>query len=363
MKILIFTLTLFLSFYTFAEVNVKKLYNQKWITFESEHFRIITNAKEAKAVDMLQDLEDFNYFITQILGFEQNKLDSKLEIISAKNKSTFKAMGLPDHIAGVFIGDSNIVLANSNRFRKSGGKGNFGRQTILHELVHHLIKQSSQKYATPVWFREGIAEYFGSYNRKKGQIILGDMSAISGRFGWILIPNGSRYGGIDSESLFKTKREELIFGEKATKDDDAFVFKFYARALAVVHYMNADPERRKKMYTYLYAVHKGFTEKESFERIFKMTFSEFDDAVADYINSRFIYARVFDVKPGAVELPKIKAEAVKTTHCEAITEVLNGINQLSPRLLGEEGKAQLNKDYKTLLPTLLTPDDGCPDKA
>lgn len=350
-------LTLLFSSVCFSgDVNIKKINKNKWITLETENFSILTDAKEKQAKEMAEELEHFRYFMAFLLNYEQDPLDNKVPVILAKNKGTFSAMGFSDNLAGIFVRNHGFVIfARADNFKSSAqGKGNWGRAVVLHELVHLLMSNSSHNIAQPFWYSEGIAEYFGTYMEKGGNIILGDMSVLGDRFYGMLTRNGGRFESVDTESLFKASQSDFGIQDKMTDKQSEELNKFYARSAAVVHYLNADSERRKKMYTYLALLKKGFSVDETFAHVFKMTHAELDKEVDEYMFSKYVMARTFPVGGDGIQFPEVKHTVAKVESRKALGTIATKLIMLPPNFLNNEERENMYSDIEKIYPDFFT---------
>jgi hypothetical protein len=340
-----------------GEVDVKRLHKAKWTRLDTENFSVITDAGEKKGFAMAEDLERFFSFASKSLGFEQRPLADRVTVILAKKTSTFHRMGVPEGYEGVFLSRLDlrefVLFANASQFSASVEEGSSsGRSNVLHELMHLIIRNGTVGVENPPWYDEGIADYFGTYIQKKDEIILGDLSLLQDRFYSILTPSGGRFESIQSESLFKTTREELPIFEDASRKQDRTVSKFYARSAAVVHYMNADRERRRQLYTYLHLIKNGHGIDESFDYAFKMTYEELDKHVNDHLNSRFVMARTFNVGQGGIEFPDVTYEAKSLDAKEALRILIAKIRLFSDSFLGDSNREKMNADVEDIYPDL-----------
>ena len=335
-----------------GEVNVKRLNNENWTHIETMNFNVLTNAKEKKALEIVRELEDFNYFLAFSLGYEQRALAEKVPVIVAKNKGLFNSLGIPDSYAGIFIrGVGYAVFVRCDGFMSSSeGGSNWGRTVVLHELVHLFMENSSLVLASPPWYEEGMAEYYSTYIEKKDKVIIGDMSILRNRFYSMLKVNG-RFENVDTESLFKTSKTDINVEEKS--GNDVFVNKFYARALSVVHYMNADLDRLKLLYQYLYLLKKEFTVDEAFELVFKMTYSELDEEVNRYIRGDSMIGISFRIGKDGVEFPDMEVKRHDITKREALEFLYTKMTMLSNTSLVNWSLDKLNADLEKLYPGLV----------
>jgi hypothetical protein len=151
-----------------GKVNVKRLNKANWIYFETENFKVLTDAKEQKALEIVRELENFKYFLRIFLGYEQQPLSERISVVAAKNKSSFKSLGVPENFMGFLLsGHGYVIFARCDGFRSSSKeKSNLGRLVVLHELVHVFLRNATSKLPFPPWYHEGIAEYFGTYMEK-----------------------------------------------------------------------------------------------------------------------------------------------------------------------------------------------------
>ncbi len=337
-----------------GDVGVKKLHGTTWIQLETENFSLITDAGEKQASQMAEELERFRYFMAMLLGYEQYPLNNKVPIVLAKNKSSFNALGFSSNFAGVFIQNSGhyVIFAQADGFKSSAqGKGNWGRAVVLHELVHLLINNSTLPFATPFWYQEGIAEYFGTYLERRGQIVLGDMSVLGDRFFDMLKPGGGQFVDIDSQSLFKATQSDFIIRDVMNNRQNRELGRFYARSVAVVHYLNADSERRKKLYVYLTLLKRGYDQDEVFAHVFDTSYAEFDKEVHDYIFSRYVMGRTFPIGGnGGIAFPTITHTQKPLEKRQALEMLYSKITLLPESFLSNDSREKMFSDIEKIYP-------------
>ena len=116
--------------------------------------------------------------------------------------------------------------------------------------------------------------------------------------------------------------------------------------------MNADRERLRQLYTYLYLIKNGRGIDESFEYAFKMTYEELDQHVDDHLNSRFVMARTFSVGQGGIKFPDVTYEAKSPDAKEALRILIAKIQLFSDSFLGEGNREKMNAAVEELYPDL-----------
>ncbi len=334
-----------------GEINFERLYKQEWINIETANFDLITNLKEKKALEIVQELENFKYFLAGSMGFEQRDLSEKVSVVAAKNKTTFTSLGMPDNTAGVFINHPEyIIFARCDWFKSSSqGGSNRGRSVVLHELVHLFMRNASLNFALPVWFSEGIAEYYSSYIEQKDKVLVGSMGVLENRLFDLRDVDGE-FKRVDSESLFKITKAELNIKEGGSINDNKFARQFYARSVAVVHYMSSDPHLLQQMYAYLYLLKKEMAVDEAFSIAFKTTYSEFDDAVHKYVSKWTMTALSYRLGKGGVEFPVVEYRNNHIAKKDAMGFMYAKLSKISEGFLGEGEQKRLYAGMETYYP-------------
>ena len=335
-----------------GSVNINKLNKKDWLQYETENFKVITDASPKAAVEMISDLENFNYFLARLMGLKQESMKSKIPVVLAKSESTLRALGVNKGYAGLFVknqyGD-NAIFANASRFKSAKkGKGSSGRHIIFHEVTHLAMNSLTFDFAMPYWFSEGIAEYFGTYTIRGGNVLLGDMSVICDRFCSML--RGLHIRNIDVEKLLKTDRETFKSKESSSKETN----DFYAESAVRVHYLNADPARRKKMFQYLMLLKRGYQTDEIFEALFKTSYKEFNVVFNEYVRGRTLLARAFPVGKGGVEFPDVVYSRVDSTNRSDLIFLYDAISLMSDDYLGDGVRTQMNADIENLYPNFFS---------
>ena len=337
---------------TAGKINVKRLSKVKWVYLEAENFYVLSDAKEEEAIEIVREMENFKYFLGYILKHGQNPLPEKVSVLAAKNQSSFKSIGIPNGYAGLFLGGyaKSILVRCDGFIPSSKDKYNYGRSTVLHELVHLFLHNTSAEFAIPPWYDEGIAEYFSTYYEKDGNAIVGSVRVMRNRFRSLFKPSGA-FKNFDTESLFKTTRKEMYTGNRSISHFLS-MDEFYARSFIVVSYLFGDNSRREKLSNYLSSLKKGLSVDESFEKAFKMTFGEFDQEVDGYIQGRSKIL-TFNLKKTGIEFPDIEYKKHEISKEDALAFLFKKISMLSDNLLGDGNYDKFICDMERLNPGLI----------
>jgi tetratricopeptide (TPR) repeat protein len=335
-----------------GKINVKKLNKANWICFETQNFSVLTDAKEKKALEIIRELENFmNFLSIFFIAYEQKPLSEKVFVVAAMNKTSFKSLGMPENSAGFYSRKYGYtIFARCDGFRSSSkGGSNLGRTTVLRALVHLFLDNASSELALPPWYNAGIAEYFSTYMEEKGKVIIGDMSVLRNRF-YSMIESDGGYRNVDTESLLKISRSDLNVWNKENR---ILLGRFYSRALLVVHYMLADTRRTEELTHYLYSLNKGLSIDESFKNAFKISYSELDKEVNNYIGGKYLRVRVYNPGKDGLNFPDVEIEKHDITKHDALGLLYTRLAILSSNLLGDEDFDKLTHDIERLHPGLV----------
>lgn len=303
-----FCLLLFtLNASTLLAADIEKLSDDDWLEVKSPNFIIITDLNEEKARHLIEDLEAYRHFSIEMMGLDIINNLSPLKIFAISSNSNFRKLDLPENWAGVFSLDlfGYSAIANVNGYTNSMKNTNFGRQVLFHEYNHFLVRFTQNAKHVPMWYDEGMAEYWGTFKFDGEKVYVGDFAAIAFRAYDMMNGGGSLI--MDSEKLFKTK--ELPMTSEKLKDQMA-VGQFYGQAFFMVHYLHSSNELRDQLNNYIKYLNWGYNEDKAFEKAFHKTYAELDKSAKKYLNAS-LKMRVFSLNDGKLTFPKVEYSVSK----------------------------------------------------
>ena len=164
--------------------NIKKLAKAEWLEVSSQNFNVITDVDEELARVFVRDLEYFRLFLSHILQISNLKDVPPLYVLAVSKNSHYRALGAPEDVAGFFQmrSDRSIAVAFLERYRRKTEQLSFSRHVLMHEYVHYATSNVLEYKNHPPWYREGIADYLGTFRVKDGEIDIGRLDAIRWRF-------------------------------------------------------------------------------------------------------------------------------------------------------------------------------------
>lgn len=281
--------------------NIEKLSDDDWLELKSPNFTIITDLNEEKARHLIEDLEAYRHFSIEMIGLDILSNLEPLKIFAISSNSNFKKLDLPENWAGVFSLDlfGYAALANVSGYTNSIKNTNFGRQVLFHEYNHFLVRFTQNAKHVPMWYDEGMAEYWGTFKFDGEKVYVGDFKSIEFRAYDMMNLGGNII--MDSEKLFKTKELPLTSEKQKDQND---VGRFYGQAFFMVHYLHSSNELRDQLNNYIKYLNWGYSEDNAFQKAFNKTYVELDKDVKKYLNSS-LKMRVFSVKDGSLSFPKV----------------------------------------------------------
>ncbi|WGO99618.1 hypothetical protein QFX18_06015 [Saccharophagus degradans] len=341
--LILFISPLFISPLCLAKIELEKLVKDDWIEVKTDNFTVVTDMKAKKARKLVNDLEQFRYFITVTLGKELAS-DTPLVVLAISSRKNFKRLDLPEMWAGVFQTGirGDMAIANVTNYSSSKKNKSWGNQVLMHEYVHFAARSISSGSFYPLWYNEGVAEYLATF-RLEGNgkfVTIGSMDVIGNRMYAIQNRAGSGFEKVDVEDLFKTTRINMSWrrhesGKQKRKDGET-ASKFYARAMITYHYLKSSVELGDQLGKYLQYINQGKPVDEAFSRSFNVTYEEMDDAIYSYMNGRYVKYIKLDVEKIGIDLPTVEPVVKKLNPADMYVYLARSTLRFSSYSLAEK---------------------------
>lgn len=200
----------------------------------SPNFTVISNAGDKEARKVADQFEQFREMFHQSFPTLRVDLSTPLIIFAVKNEDSLKLL-LPAywevkgraHPAGFYIGgeDRHYVALQTDVQTENP------YQIVYHEYTHAIINLNFR--ALPVWFNEGLAEYFGNSVIRDKYVEVGKVTSYHLR-------TLQQEHLIPIQTLFQADEHSPLYNEQ---DHTSM---FYAESWAIVHYLMVDPSARKQ---------------------------------------------------------------------------------------------------------------------
>jgi len=249
-----------------------------WIEVDSPHFKIVSNAGEGQARKIADQFEQFReLFHTSFPKFRVD-LGKPLVIFAVKNEDTLKLL-LPAfwevkgrmHPAGIFMpGEARDYVAVRTDVESENPY-----EVVYHEYTHAIMNLNFQ--GLPIWLGEGLAEFFGNSTIHDKDVEIGKIPRSH-----LEVLQTNRLIPIDA--LMEAGADSSFYNEQ----NRASVF--YAESWAIVHYLQMDPEARKRqlLSTFLAAWDASGNQLEAAAKTFG-DLKKFSNAMEAYARQQTFY--------------------------------------------------------------------------
>src|ERR1051325_7736976 len=131
----------------------------------TKHLNIIRNADEAATRELALKMGQFHFVVSNIANINTNSF-LPVTVIVFKNDASFRPYkplynGVPASISGYFQQgqDENIIALDI------GADKAYSLEVIFREYTHLISSYAPRDW--PLWFREGIAEVYSTFDVKK----------------------------------------------------------------------------------------------------------------------------------------------------------------------------------------------------
>lgn len=246
---------------------------EKWREVRSSNFVVISNATESSARGVAARMEQFRYALSRLLPSASFAPDVPTQVYAFRDFDSFESF-LPrtddgaTTAAGYFReGPYKNVIA----LDLSAGREAYER-IIFHEYVHLVLSLSVGEY--PLWFEEGMAEFYASTRLHDDGAELGIVE--------------ERHRRLLVEHVHIPMADVLtVDHEWARSAEPLSSALFYAQSWSLVHYLVAGSgaEGHDRLTRYLARLARGDDRLDAFVEAFSLTPESMERRLADYIEA------------------------------------------------------------------------------
>ena len=244
-----------------------------WISVRSQNFFLVGNASEKDIRKVANRLEQFRKVFTLLFPKMNFSTTVPTTVIVFKSDSSYKPFKPGPNMAGYFqAGDdvNYITLTtehapNNNPFR-----------IIFHEYVHLLIHNTLGR-SVPVWFNEGLAEYYSTFDilDDNQKVILGNL--------------------IDNHVLYLRQNKLLPLTTLFAVDYRSPYYNegnkmniFYAESWMLLHYLmqGNNQQLRPQLARFVNLLAANVAVADAFKQAFQMSFEAFEKDFRSYVQNQ-----------------------------------------------------------------------------
>ncbi len=297
---------------------------EKWIEVRTANFVLYSDAKERHVKEIGLDLERLRRSL--ILLFEKMEVRSPvpIHIFVFKNEKSLKRYVVskdPDHpTAGIYMQSTEGNYVGIN-----GDAGWSPMRIMYHEYFHYFV-HNNLDFNLPVWFDEGLAEYYEAFQVDKNKVKIG--LPVEGHIYFL-----RTHPLIPLYQLFRINHSSSAYNEGERRG------VFYAQSWALMHMILSNEELRSRLDEFVRYLEEEKTVVKAISRAFAMDEVELMARLEEYVgrNSFSFTTYTFD----QIEID----ETVQARRME-YTEVLHRLGDFLAHKNGEESEAR--EHYETL---------------
>jgi tetratricopeptide (TPR) repeat protein len=277
-----------------------------WTSVRSKNFFLVGNASEKEIRLVATRLEQFRYVFSQLFPKANMTTPVPTTVVVFKSDSSyvpFKPLynGKPSNVSGYFQPgeDVNYITLTSEKREENP------YAVIFHEYSHLIVGNNMGD--PPVWFNEGLAEYYSTFDVANGdkKITLG--IPVSNHV-YLL-----RERFMPLESLLRVTHDDPAYNER---DKQGI---FYAESWALVHYLlqGNKGQRVAELARFSALLTAGKPLAESFQQAFQMDFKTMEKELRSYVQNSNYRVEVFDLKEPLVFDAEMKAAPLTEPEAQA----------------------------------------------
>jgi tetratricopeptide (TPR) repeat protein len=242
-----------------------------WTSVRSGNFMLVGNASEKDIRNVANQLEQFRSVFGSL--FPTITLNSSVPttVIVFKNDGAFRPYKSNPDEAGYFQPgeDVNYIALTSEHDSAA-----HPFRIIFHEYVHLLVN-NSMGATVPLWFNEGLAEYYSTFEMKdQRRVLLGNLIPSH-------IINLRRSEFLPLRTLFAVDYKSPYYNESNKMNI------FYAESWMFMHYlMQADGEKHRPQLTkFVELLRAGATTDSAFQQAFQNSVAAVEKDFRAYIQA------------------------------------------------------------------------------
>jgi tetratricopeptide (TPR) repeat protein len=259
---------LFFVVFVFLTVSAQ-LANAKdtWTSVQSKNFFLIGNGSDKEIRQVAVRLEQFREVFTHLFPRMKFTTPVPTTVVVFKSESSFRPFKPGPNIAGYFQPGPDVNYISMTT-ELQGSQDPFN--VIFHEYTHLLVNNTMGN--APVWFNEGLAEYYSTFSISNDQkIVLGDPIG-----NHVFLLRDSKM--LPLRTLFQVDYKSPHYNERNKQSI------FYAQSWALMHYLIiGKPGRLEQLSVFLDRIMSNVPMETAFQEAFQMSFEAMEKELRDYV--------------------------------------------------------------------------------
>lgn len=328
MKRFVLPLAVVLCFLCLVSQHSTASAKDTWVSVRTENFFMVGNANEKEIRKVALRLEQFREAFTQLFPGARFNTPVPTTVVVFKSKSNYESFG-PPNTGGFFQAgpDVNYIALSTESYYGMDRVFNI----IFHEYIHLLVSNTLKN--TPLWFNEGLAEYYSTFKISEDQKF--ELGLEPGSHLYFL----SRNKMLPLRTLFAVDHKSPYYNERSKQNI------FYAQSWALMHYLIIGKKLDQKLSGFLDLTAANVPVETAFPKIFETTFEAMEKELRDYVRQdrygilKGQFAAKIELETNAEAKPLTEAEAqaylgdllLHTNRADAVTYLEKAL-KLDPNL-------------------------------
>jgi tetratricopeptide (TPR) repeat protein len=272
-----------------------------WVSVRTKNFLMLGNASEKDIRKVALKLEQFREVFTRL--FPQMKFNTPVPttVIVFKSDSSYGPFKPIPNVAGYFQAGPDVnYITLTTELR--GEQDPFS--VIFHEYTHLLVENTFD--TVPVWFNEGLAEYYSTFSITDDQKIV--LGSPIGSHVYLLRENKM----LPLRTLFEVDHKSPHYNEKNKQGI------FYAESWALMHYLIIGKAGRvEQLGKFMDLLKAKVPMERAFQQAFEVPFETMEKDLRNYvkqdryniINGHFEHKLGLDTTAEATTLTEAEVQA------------------------------------------------------
>ncbi|MFY9610761.1 MAG: tetratricopeptide repeat protein [Blastocatellia bacterium] len=242
----------------------------KWIGLRTKNFNIVSNGDEGDTRQLALKLEQFRVIISKLTNTSL-VAPVPITVVVFKSDGAFKPFkplynGKPANLSGFFqrSEDENLIALDMN------ARAEHPMAVIFHEYTHLFTAYTP--IAWPVWLKEGVAEFYSTFDVKKNEVSIGKPLTHH-----VMLLRENKF--VPFETLFSVAHSSPVYNERDKQG------VFYAESWALVHYLmyGNNHARQPQLIQFVLSLGRGVNVERAFSEAFKTDFATMEKELRRYI--------------------------------------------------------------------------------
>jgi hypothetical protein len=256
-----------------------------WLEIHSTHFTVITDAGEKKGKEVALRFEQMRAVFAVLLMKEHLNEPLPLTILAFKNDKNYYQtaplrQGQPIDASGFFLPgeDQNFVVLNLLEEESW--------RAVAHDFAHLLLNYNYPARAdgsSPLWFDEGLTEYFGSIRVDDKKYEIGGDPEL--RSAGAANPSKSLTELLSSQTWLALPDLLTTKPDNSPAAEGSHHTLFYAQSWMTMHYLLHEKSLPETGAYFDLVENQHVPVDEAIQKAYGMTAAQFDQAVKDYFHS------------------------------------------------------------------------------